>query len=75
MPVVSPVLCFALEYIGTSLTLSGTSNQSFNSHLQSPYQSKGMGIIWQRVSQIWPICGTGVGKLDDDTELNCMGPL
>ena len=29
----------------------------------------------ERVSQMWPICGTGVGKLDDYTELNCMGPL
>ena len=32
-----------------------------------------MGII--RLDHIWAICGAGMGKLDDDTELNYMGPI
>ena len=34
-----------------------------------PYQSKSMVMIWESLGHIWPICGNGMGRLDDDVEL------
>lgn len=34
-----------------------------------PYQRKNMGMIWQMLGHIWPICGNDMGRLDDGMEL------
>ena len=34
-----------------------------------PYKNKTMGMIWQGLGHMWPICGNGMGRLSDDMEL------
>lgn len=34
-----------------------------------PYQKTTMGMIWQSLGHIWPICGNGMGRLGDGMEL------
>ena len=34
-----------------------------------PYQKKTMGMIWQSLGHMWPICGNGMGSLVGGMEL------